>query len=106
MAALRRLVEEGPMIRADVHERPGDNGTALGENATATNPISPVGKPELGRRYTIPAREGRAVRLSQGHSISVINAHGTQVCDLWAFNTANLSEFLSWEHARGGLSRI
>ena len=79
------------MIRADVHERPADNGTPLGGNATATSPISPDGSPELGRRYTVPAREGRAVRLSQGQSISVINTHGTQVCDLWAFNAPELA---------------
>ena len=35
-----------------------------------------------------------------------INTHGTQVCDLWAFNAGNLSEYLSWEHTRGGINRI
>jgi hypothetical protein len=28
------------MIRADVHETPADNGTALGANGTAGSPIS------------------------------------------------------------------
>ena len=94
------------MIRADVYEQPADNGTALGENATADSPIGANGKPELGRRYTVPAREGRAVRLTRGESLSVINTHGTQVCDLWAFCAANLNEYLSWEHARAGISQI
>ena len=94
------------MIRADIHDHPADNGTALGKNGTAGNPISPNGWPALGRSYAVPAREGRAVRLRRGQSISVINTHGTQVCDLWAFNSANLSEYLSWEHTRGGISRI
>jgi uncharacterized protein YcgI (DUF1989 family) len=94
------------MIRADLYEQPSDNGTPLGENGTAANPIAPDGVPELSRRYTVPAREGRAVRLSKGQSISVINTHGTQVCDFWAFRASNLSELLSWEHARGGLNRI
>jgi uncharacterized protein YcgI (DUF1989 family) len=94
------------MIRADVHDTPADNGTALGENGTAGSPISPVGRPEIGKRYTVPAREGRAVRLWPGQTISVINTHGTQVCDLWAFNAGNLSEYLSWEHTRGGINRI
>jgi uncharacterized protein YcgI (DUF1989 family) len=94
------------MIREDVHEQPADNGTPLGENATVGSPIAPDGRPEPGKRYTVPAREGRAVRLSRGESLSVINTHGTQVCDLWAFKAANLSEYLSWEHARGGISRI
>jgi uncharacterized protein YcgI (DUF1989 family) len=46
------------------------------------------------------------VRLKAGETISVVNTHGTQVCDLWAFSAANPSEFLSWEHARAGLGRI
>ena len=94
------------MVYEDICERPLDNGTPLGENATRANPISQDGWPELDRRYTVPAREGRAVRLSRGQSISVINPQGTQVCDLWAFGAANISEYLSWEHARGGINRI
>ena len=94
------------MIREDIHERPADNGTPLGDNPTATSPIGRDGEPEVGKRYTVPAREGRAVRLSRGQSITVLNTHGTQVCDLWAFNAANLSEYLSWEHTRGGINRI
>ena len=94
------------MIRPDVYERPSDNCTPLGENGTAANPIGPDGGPELGRRYTVPAREGRAVRMSKGQSISIINTHGTQVCDFWAFRASNLNEFLSWEHTRGGINRI
>jgi uncharacterized protein YcgI (DUF1989 family) len=94
------------MIPPDIRENPTDNGTALGANPTATSPISPDGTPELGRRYTVPARQGRAVRLAQGQAIAVLNPHGTQVCDLWAFNAANLAEYLSWEHARGALDRI
>jgi uncharacterized protein YcgI (DUF1989 family) len=94
------------VIREDIHERPADNGTPLGDNPTATSPIARDGKAEAGKHYTIPAREGRAVRLSRGQSITVLNTHGTQVCDLWAFNAENLSEYLSWEHTRGGINRI
>ena len=94
------------MVRSDIHDRPADNGTPLGDNPTATSPIGRDGEPEVGKRYTVPAREGRAVRLSRGQSITVLNTHGTQVCDLWAFNAANLSEYLSWEHTRGGINRI
>ena len=94
------------MIETDIHERPADNGTPLGDNPTASSPIARDGTPEIGKRYTVPAREGRAVRLSRGQSITVINTHGTQVCDLWAFNAENLSEYLSWEHTRGGINRI
>lgn len=94
------------MVRADIHDTPADNATPLGANATATHPISPDGRPEAGRLYTVPAREGRAVRLAAGERITVTNPHGTQVCDLWAFRAANPAEFLSWEHARAALGRI
>lgn len=94
------------MIRADIHDRPADNGTPLGSNPTATSPIAPGGRADPGRVYTIPAREGRAVRVAAGASLTLINPHGTQVCDLWAFSAANRAEFLSWEHARAGIGRI
>ena len=46
------------------------------------------------------------MRLARGETLALVNTHGTQVCDLWAFDAANLSEFLSWEHTRGGIGRI
>lgn len=94
------------MIRDDIHDHPADNATPLGSNPTAATPIAPNGVPELGRRYVIPARQGRATRLARGQTITIINTHGAQVCDLWAFNAANIDEFLSWEHARAGIGAI
>jgi uncharacterized protein YcgI (DUF1989 family) len=94
------------MIPPDIRETPTDNATPLGANPTAASPISPDGTPAPGRRYAVPARQGRAVRLLRGQAITVLNPHGTQVCDLWAFNAANLAEYLSWEHARGAIDRI
>ena len=49
---------------------------------------------------TIPARSGRAVRMKAGQSLKVINTHGTQVVDFWAFADPDVSEFLSNEHTR------
>lgn len=94
------------MIHADIYDRPAGNSEPLGTNPTAEEAISRDGTPELGRRYTVPARQGRAVRLATGQRITVVNTYGTQVCDFWAFNATNLSEFLSWEHARGGINRV
>ena len=54
----------------------------------------------------LPARSGRAVRLAQGQAIRIINTHGQQVVDTWAFNAADLTEFMSMEHLRQVLSRI
>ena len=56
--------------------------------------------------HTIPARRGRAARLSQGQSIKIVNTHGQQVVDTWAFSTEDLTEFMSMEHIRPTLTRI
>lgn len=55
---------------------------------------------------TVPARKGKAARLKAGQSIRIINTHGHQVVDTWAFNAADLTEFLSMEHMRAYLSAI
>jgi uncharacterized protein YcgI (DUF1989 family) len=49
---------------------------------------------------TIPARSGKAAVVRRGQSIKVINTHGTQVVDTWAFNRGDLTEFMSMEHSR------
>jgi uncharacterized protein YcgI (DUF1989 family) len=56
--------------------------------------------------FTVPARRGRAVRLRRGQSIKIINTHGQQVVDTWAFSAEDLSEFMSNEHMRPTLGRI
>ncbi len=82
-----------------------DNGTLDGVNATLHTPIAPEGWPRAGEPYLIPARQGRAVRLRAGEKLRLSNPHGTQVCDLWAFATENLTEYLSMEHLRTALGR-
>lgn len=77
-----------------------------GLNRTRHDPIAADGSPELGATYQVPPRQGRAVRLSAGQTISIINTHGTQVCDFWAFSAGDRREFLSMEHLRAALSRI
>ncbi len=56
--------------------------------------------------FTIPARRGRAAHLSKGQSIQIVNTHGVQVVDTWAFSTEDLCEFMSMEHIRPTLTRI
>lgn len=51
-------------------------------------------------RTVIPARKGVAVRVARGETIRVINTHGTQVVDTWAFNSADIGECMSMEHSR------
>lgn len=93
-------------LRADIREHPSANADPCGINPSLHQPISPDGTPDAGTLYTVPARQGRAVRVARGQTIEVINTHGTQVCDFWAFNASNLAEFLSWEHARAAIDRI
>ncbi len=55
---------------------------------------------------TIPARRGKAAFVSGGQIVKVINTHGQQVVDTWAFNRADLTEFMSMEHSRTALGRL
>jgi uncharacterized protein len=57
-------------------------------------------------RQQIPARSGKAVHLKAGQSIRIINTHGHQVVDTWAFNANDLNEFMSMEHMRAAINRI
>jgi uncharacterized protein YcgI (DUF1989 family) len=88
------------------HDDHFDTAAIAGANGTLGAPISPDGTPVPGRSYTVPARQGRAVRVGRGQVIRIVNPHGTQVCDTWAFNAWNRSEYLSWPHARAWISRL
>lgn len=55
---------------------------------------------------TIPARKGIAGRLAAGECIDVINTHGAQVVDTWAFSAEDMDEFMSMEHSRGAMLRV
>jgi uncharacterized protein YcgI (DUF1989 family) len=55
---------------------------------------------------TVPARKGLAVKIAAGQSFDVVNTHGTQVVDTWAFNAADMHEFMSMEHTRAFLRRL
>ena len=57
-------------------------------------------------REIIPARKGKASRLDRGQLVRVINTHGQQVVDTWAFNAADSSELMSMEHTRTALTRV
>jgi uncharacterized protein YcgI (DUF1989 family) len=59
-----------------------------------------------GELMTLPARRGRAARLSKGQAIKIVNTHGAQVVDTWCFSAEDLREFLSVEHMRPTLGSI
>lgn len=54
----------------------------------------------------IPARKGKAAFVSQGQTVKLINTHGSQVVDTWAFARHDLKEFMSMEHTRATLVKI
>ena len=54
----------------------------------------------------IPARKGKAARVRRGQLVKIINTKGQQVVDTWAFNAADLREFMSMEHSRVAIGRI
>ena len=46
------------------------------------------------------------MRLAPGAAIRIVNTHGSQVVDTWAFNAADLNEHMSMEHTRPTLGTI
>ena len=55
---------------------------------------------------TIPARRGKAAYVKRGQSIRIVNTHGSQVVDTWAFTAGMLTEFMSMEHTRATLTSL
>ncbi|MGE0873145.1 MAG: DUF1989 domain-containing protein [Burkholderiales bacterium] len=60
----------------------------------------------MSEMHTIPARRGVAQRMKKGQVLKVVNTHGSQVVDFWAFNAADLGECMSMEHSRAAILRI
>jgi len=54
----------------------------------------------------IPARDARAIPLRAGQCVRLVNTHGTQVVDAWAFMAGDPTEFMSMEHSRVGIGRV
>jgi len=55
---------------------------------------------------TIPARSGMAARVAKDRVVKVINTHGAQVVDTWAFNAADVDEHMSMEATRASIRRL
>jgi uncharacterized protein YcgI (DUF1989 family) len=59
----------------------------------------------------IAARHGYAIHLRGGQTLKIINTHGTQVIDTWAFAVspesplASITSQMSMEHTRASLQR-
>jgi hypothetical protein len=84
----------------------GDQGTPETTNATLTSPVGPDGIAPLGVPVEIPARQGRAFALRASQRLRLVNTHGSQVADFWAFAADDPREYLSMEHVRTALRRL
>ena len=54
----------------------------------------------------LQAARGTAVKLSAGDALKIVNTHGTQVVDCWAFDASDLSEYMSMAHTRNATWRM
>ncbi|MCY4138916.1 MAG: urea carboxylase-associated family protein [Rhodobacteraceae bacterium] len=54
----------------------------------------------MGKIRILPARSGTACPLNAGQRIRIINTHGQQVVDTWAFSTADSTEFMAMDATR------
>ncbi|MFF0307395.1 DUF1989 domain-containing protein [Streptosporangium sp. NPDC004379] len=57
-------------------------------------------------RVVVPAREGRAVTVTAGQRVRVVDLEGGQVGDLFAFAADDPAEHLSASHTRSRTSRL
>lgn len=55
---------------------------------------------------TVPASHGHALRLRAGEALRIINTHGTQVVDCWAWNAYDLDEYMCMEATRVWTQRL
>lgn len=62
--------------------------------------MNPIRKIDHTDTLLIPARRGVAAFLKKGETVTVINTHGSQVVDTWAYNANDIGEFMSMEHSR------
>ena len=77
-----------------------------GSNHSLNSAISADGTAPTGIDHRVPPRCGVAVRVGAGDMLRVINTHGTQVCDFWAFSADNLYEYLSMSHCHTELETV
>jgi uncharacterized protein len=55
---------------------------------------------------TIPARRGVAARVRGGQRIRIVNTHGTQVVDTWAFSAEDVTEWMAMEASRAWFLKL
>ncbi len=81
-------------------------GTGRGVTSGAMSDSPGRSGPGRAGRQTIPARRGVAARVPAGRHVRVINTHGTQVVDTWAFAASDPAEWMSMEASRAAFLRL
>lgn len=62
--------------------------------------------PSTSSPVIIPGGKGKAATMKKGETIKIVNLHGTQVVDFWAFSTEKWGrEIMSMHHTRNALCR-
>ena len=59
-----------------------------------------------GETVTVPARGGKAAHVKKGQHIKIINTHGEQVVDTWAFNADDIAEYMAMDATRAYNERM
>lgn len=60
----------------------------------------------MAETHVIAAGTGQAVRVAAGRGLRLINTHGSQVVDTWAFRRGDPEEYLSVEQTRRMLLKL
>ncbi len=66
--------------------------TSTEYHPTKKEPPEMMKQRNISSRIMITAGHARAAYMVKGSKIKVINTHGTQVVDCWAFNASNTAE--------------
>ena len=61
---------------------------------------------ELGLLQIVRDRFDQAASVKQGQTVRVVNTHGTQAVDTWAFCTQDLHECMSMEATRATRTKL
>jgi uncharacterized protein len=98
-------------VKAVVPIEQASIATALASSTKSDKPVhimqsTNAAHAHHGALATLPAREGTAMPLAKGQRITIVNRFGSQVVDTWAFNEADIDEFMSMEHSRAAMLKL
>jgi uncharacterized protein YcgI (DUF1989 family) len=63
-------------------------------------------KPSTSETFLVPAGHGRAVALRTGERLKIVNLHGTQVIDTWAFDPDDVRHYMATDVSRRHMLKL